>query len=431
MAFKATEKGQALILIAFAAIGLFAFAALAIDGSRAFSDKRHAQNAADTSALAAALAKIRDTTNNRNVWDSAAKTRATSNGYDNNGTTNIVEFFVCGESGSSCTALPAGAKPEEYVEVKITSQVKMTFARVIGRIELVNQVSAVARAVPGYRKSLFSGQAMVALDKHNCAAYVYNGGGQVAVTGSGIFVNSDCSATNPAALNSNANGAGLVVPCYDVVGTVNQTKATITSTGPCSNSIGDHTHQIADPLATFPRPKVSCDPSNTPVGNTSTVLNPGYYTGSVFPGGNVNYTLKPGIYCINVSNGFNLSGGTQVHGSGVLIYMINGGVNWNSDSALSASTDPNDPFQGLLLAMAPGNIQSVDIQGNGSSTFTGTILAPESLVKLAGGSGTTTELYNQVIANQITVTGGAGLDINYQANQQWQPPVPPEIQMNQ
>src|SRR5205085_6311716 len=50
MAFKTAEKGQALILIAFTAIALFGFAALAIDGARSFSDKRHAQNAADTSA---------------------------------------------------------------------------------------------------------------------------------------------------------------------------------------------------------------------------------------------------------------------------------------------------------------------------------------------------------------------------------------------
>ena len=57
MAFKTTEKGQALIVIALAAVMLFAFASLAIDGSMAFSDKRHAQNAADTSVLAAALAK--------------------------------------------------------------------------------------------------------------------------------------------------------------------------------------------------------------------------------------------------------------------------------------------------------------------------------------------------------------------------------------
>ena len=50
-----SEKGQALIIITFAAVILFGFAALAIDGSMVFSDKRHAQNAADTSAWQAPL----------------------------------------------------------------------------------------------------------------------------------------------------------------------------------------------------------------------------------------------------------------------------------------------------------------------------------------------------------------------------------------
>jgi Flp pilus assembly protein TadG len=429
MTIKAREKGQALILIALVAIGLFGFAALAIDGSAAFSDERHAQNAADTSALAAALANIRGKDWNDTV--STARIRATSNGYDNNGTTNIVEVYLCNDANATCTALPAGAKPEEYIQVKITSHVKTYFARVIGRNEMKNVVTAVAHAVPGYRRSLFSGQAMVALDKHDCASYVYNGGGKVTVTGSGIFVNSDCPATNPAALNSNANGAGLEVPCYNVVGTVNDSKATVTTTGPCSSSKQDQTQQIANPLAAFPRPNVSCNPSDTPVGNTATVLNPGYYPGSNFPPINGDLTLNPGTYCINASNGFNVTGGTTVHGSGVLIYMISGGVNWNANTTLSANTDPNSPFEGLLLALAPLNSQSVNLQGNGTSTFTGTILAPESEVKLAGSQDSATVLYNQVIANKVSVTGGAGLVINYQANQQWQPPVPPAIEMNQ
>jgi Flp pilus assembly protein TadG len=50
------ERGQALIMIAFAAVGLFAFTALAIDGGAAFSKKRQAQNAADAASLAGALA---------------------------------------------------------------------------------------------------------------------------------------------------------------------------------------------------------------------------------------------------------------------------------------------------------------------------------------------------------------------------------------
>ncbi len=363
------ERGQALILIVFAAVALFAFTALAIDGSMIFSDRRHAQNAADTSALAAALSKIRNPD-----WDAAvatAKARATSNGYNDNKTTNVVEVYLCNDANATCTALPSGADPKQYIQVKITSHVKTTFARVIGRTFVTNTVNAVAHVVPGYKKSLFSGQALVSLALHDCKAFEYTGGGTTHVTGSGIFVNSDCTGVNPAALNSNSAGSGLDVPCYNVVGTVNNA-GTLTTSGPCSNSKQDQSQQLTNPLATFPTPNVPCDPTKTPVGNTSSVLNPGYYTGSNFPPYNGTQTMNPGIYCINVSNGFNLSGQTEVHGSGVLIYMIDGGVNWNSNSNLSASTNPNNPYQGLLLAIAPNNCNSINIQGNGTSTFTGT-----------------------------------------------------------
>src|SRR5688572_33079965 len=52
-----SERGQALIIFALAAIGIFGIVGLAIDGSAKFSDRRHAQNAAYSGALAAALAK--------------------------------------------------------------------------------------------------------------------------------------------------------------------------------------------------------------------------------------------------------------------------------------------------------------------------------------------------------------------------------------
>jgi uncharacterized membrane protein len=113
-----TPRGQALILIAFAATGLFAVTGLAIDGGAKFSDRRHAQNAADAAALAAALEKVTalangvsnlsPTTHNvetcpppRGVSASpvcdalqlAALNRAKSNGYDNNLASNTVEVY--------------------------------------------------------------------------------------------------------------------------------------------------------------------------------------------------------------------------------------------------------------------------------------------------------------------------------------------------
>ena len=100
------ERGQALILIVFAAVGLFAFAALAIDGSRVFSDRRHAQNAADTAVMAAALAKVRAT----DYADAAVK-RAESNGFTLANST--VEVHLCSEVASGGLVPPCRACPLE------------------------------------------------------------------------------------------------------------------------------------------------------------------------------------------------------------------------------------------------------------------------------------------------------------------------------
>jgi Tfp pilus assembly protein PilV len=54
-----SERGQALVLIVIGIIGLVGITALSIDGGNAYFDRRRAQNAADTAAMAAGLAKVR------------------------------------------------------------------------------------------------------------------------------------------------------------------------------------------------------------------------------------------------------------------------------------------------------------------------------------------------------------------------------------
>ncbi|MEJ2303473.1 MAG: Tad domain-containing protein [Anaerolineales bacterium] len=49
---SSSERGQALILLVFAAVALLGFTALAIDGGMVYADRRHAQNAADAASLA-------------------------------------------------------------------------------------------------------------------------------------------------------------------------------------------------------------------------------------------------------------------------------------------------------------------------------------------------------------------------------------------
>jgi len=430
VALKTTEKGQALILIAFIAVVLFAFAGLAIDGSMAFSDERHAQNAADTSALAGALAKIRG-----NDWNTLARARATSNGYNNNGTSNVVDVYLCSDANATCTALPAGALPAEYIQVRITSTVQTYFARVVGRTEFVNQVNAVAHAVPGYRTSTFGGNAIVALSTGSCPAFDYGGGATTTVTGSGIFVNSRCDGTGSynasnQALNSSSNNTSLTVPCFSIVGGATVRPSSLISTGGCTSSTNNPAAYIPNPLTIYQKTNIPCGPAAT---YNATTLNPGSYSGAFPPGGQT--SMNPGIYCIDAGNqSFSLAGGQTLTGSNVLIYMKSGNVNWTSGGIqISAMQGVNPEYDGLLLYLAQGNCDDVSITGNGTSRYVGTILAPCSLVKLAGGSSTGNQnvLENQIIADRVQLSGNNSLNINYNAQQQWQPPVPPAIEMNQ
>src|SRR5215211_3749905 len=216
---KSQEKGQVLILIALAAIGLVGFSALAIDGSKVFSDRRHAQNAADTASLAAALSKIRADPPETGdaVAEVAGLARAASNGYDN--TNSIVEVNNCGELNlnPACQGLPAGADPTEYLQVVIRLKTQTTFARVVGRTEIASVVSAVARAIPSGPKPVGDGFALSAMSLHDPDAVYGHGNFDLDIKNSGLFDNSDgndgCAFTT-----SGSSGTYSVDTAFSVVG---------------------------------------------------------------------------------------------------------------------------------------------------------------------------------------------------------------------
>ena len=71
-----SRRGQAIVLIVFAIIGLIAITALAIDGGNAFADRRKAQSAADNASLAAALAGAK-----KQNYQTAADALVQANGF--------------------------------------------------------------------------------------------------------------------------------------------------------------------------------------------------------------------------------------------------------------------------------------------------------------------------------------------------------------
>jgi hypothetical protein len=401
-----SNHGQALILIVFAAVALVGMTALAVDGGNVFSDHRHAQNAADAAALAAALAKVKD-----QDWHATGLERAASNGYDNNGTTNTVELYLCDDPNSDCGVY---AGNDEYIQVLITSHVKTYFAQVVEVAEITNNVNAVAHAKPITYNPMFPGSAVVGLSPHDCKAITYQGNADTTITDGGIYVNSDCS---DAAFFNHSSAAILTAPSLCSVGGVQYNPDALDVS---SIQTGCEQEPYPDPQYIYPTP--DCTSPAVVDGNT---LNPGNWSGKFPPSGVTQ--LSPGQYCVSDGD-FKLNAGDTLTGNGVFIYMVTGGVTWNGGATINLSSPTSGIYQGLLLYLPFTNSSAVTINGNSSSTFSGTILAPASDVSVLGTGAT--GLTGQILGYTVDLTGNSATQITYDSDSIWHAPILPKVQLS-
>jgi Flp pilus assembly protein TadG len=480
MFIKAREKGQALILIALAAIGLFSFSALAVDGGRVYSDKRHAQNAADTAVLAAALAKIRG-----EDYVTAGEGRALSNGYEQ----STVDVKLCSEV--PCPNLPDDANPAEYIKVTITSVTQTTFARVLGRESVTTVVEAVARAfvppvtgeegvpgVPGATATptptsppgstptptftptptlpptpvpFFFGAGLSTLKPTGEKTLEINGNATLDIINSGTFVNSNSNC----AMHANGNIDMSVDTAFGVVGTL-CTNGNIHRDGP----VVPAAPIPYPPALNIPVPNITCTGTGYKSGNT---YYPGTWSSQLLFNGNGNVTMMPGNYCLQ--NGANFNGNTNItahnvnvkltggefiingnstftcsnatflsegygqgfrfNGNGnnncteVLFYARTGEVKWNGNVANTFQAKTSGPYKGLLIYMPYENTTPLDINGNAGNHIKGTILAVRSHININGNSGT--EVMNsEVIGYTMKFNGNGVLRIVYDGDENYQ-----------
>jgi Flp pilus assembly protein TadG len=437
---RKTERGQALVLIVFGMVGLIGATALAIDGGGAYSDRRHAQNAADTAVMAAGLTKIRNPTD-WSLAEAAGLLRAADNGYDNNGTTNDVHVYECTDAASSCT-LPAGATdPENYVQVTIRSTIPTYFARVVGVPQVTNGVQAMARAVPSVPTPWFGGQALVAL-MPGCKGggwpddpFTVGGTGLTVVNGSGVFVNSNCANAFTSSNNATLTSSGGTCVVGGVVGG-----------GTIVPPADDYCGTPVDPLA-YQMPGInagSCTTNGSIIdtGGNNYVASPGNYAGSfpnVSPAGTLK--LQPGIYCLNNGGGalalsgtwdittdVNSNGFFDDPGEGVAFYVPNGSVTFNGGSNVHIAplNGTGTGADGYLFVLPATNTSTVKLTGGNGSLFVGTILAPASLVTLEGNNATI-GFDCQVMGYAIKITGGGTIDITYDADKTGETYTSPEL----
>jgi len=400
------QQGQALILLVATFIGIFALVALAIDAGNAFSDRRKAQNAADAAALAAALAKIKS-----QDYTAAALTRAANNGYGENTAKSSVE--VINPPGAGCNrADEPYAGNNEYIQVVIHSIVDTYFAPILGIDQLHNCVESIAHAKPPTTAPIAYGSAIASLNLHDCRSFWVHGTSDTVVTGSGVFVNSDCSTGAFQAFDQSGHGS-LTAPNICVVGG---------ATYGAGDVIPPPT--TGCPAILYPPeylwPSPSCLTEGT---NNGTTLTPGNIPGSWLNGDKI---LQPGSYCI--SGDVSINSNDHITGTGVLLYFINGGIYINGDAEVNISAQTTGDYAGLLIYLSLMNSNNVVLNGNGNSAFTGTILAPASNIQV-NGSGSAYGYHSQIIGYTVDLSGSAVANIYYNDNENYDITLPPSIEI--
>lgn len=398
-----------MVLVVLGIVALVGITALAVDGGNVFLDRRKAQNAADTAALASALARIRGENFVQKAYASAAQ-----NGYNNNGKTNTVKIYSPPVKGSHVGDI-------EYIQVVITSNVNTYFARVIGRNTIVNQVSAVSRTKLPEVKELLDGNAVVSLAQtSNCEnqkSFWLHGEATLDITGGGVFVNSD----NPeCAFQSQGNGSIRIRDNHNItiVGGANIQKPQLLTPYPPKTGA----YQIPYPPPFF-LPKVGCSKDAEIDELTGTRMSPGSWNEDTFPPPNVR-TLEKGVYCVK---NFEVTG--YLEGTGVTI-LVEGELHWNGGATIDLSAPKTGDLAGLLIYLPPENHNKVVLNGNGQSNIKGTILAPGSTIHI-NGNDSKEGFHSQIIGYHIDVDGNSNVVIKYFDDQNYHAMTMPEVELTE
>lgn len=404
------ESGQAMVLFVLGFVALLGFTALAIDGGNVYTDRRHAQNAADASALAGALQKSNGRTNPEVVQ--AAEVSASTNGY----------------SGSDVFAQVTGpfydfSGKYYLVNTTITSTVNTSFAQVVFSGPLRNTVTASARsqasqpALPGYA---IIGMGDCLNDGGNLISG--NGGGPsggVRAYDGGIFVNTPETAANPCAISPPNNGYGVYadtsiasVGSYNYAGVNNLNYSTMV-TG-VNGGV-----PIDDPLAELPEPQ--CTTNGTTSGSG---FQPGNWNGNDLGTG----TYAPGIYCIN--GDLHLSGDDALLGDGLVLYFKNGAIIYTGNAYMQI-TAPNVlnclgtdgdatascTYKGIAIFSARTNTSTIEVRGNGGNAIQGMVYALSGTLDARGGGNDAQDavIIGQVVVGRVNNMGGGDVKVTYNA----------------
>jgi Flp pilus assembly protein TadG len=439
------DQGQTTVLMALiAGTVLSGMLALVVDVGLLYRQRRIVQAAADSGALSAAEGESTSTD-----ITSSATTAATQNG--------LTIGTGSGQASVTATDGISGTGNTAYVRVTVTAHTPTIFLGILNSGFRTMDVSADAQAsyLKGGSSACMTGLSTTGVAVPYASGVEVNGStnmiwnttvmSDIATQGNSRINTPNCGiqACGPTssyyASGSGKTGAGIYAwgsgnitasstssPSY---GTDNS-GSTISPKPTAKSCSGD---PLASTMPAAPSTSGSCsDPGwmkNGTGGGGTYSISPGTYCN--FNTANVaKLTLQPGLYVIKTT--FSTNSGTTISGTGVTIYLANGVIaNSGNYTYVSGGATPYGVGNGTTMnisAPTSGSYAGIAIWdgnasastpdtftfgGGASSTFSGSIYAPNTNLVLGNGSGTST-MSSNIIANTIMILGGSTLQNNYQ-----------------
>ncbi len=402
-------------MIVFAIIGLIGMTALAVDGGRAFVEKRNVQNAADSTALGGALARVRDVS--QTTWVDQTYAIAKVSGFDNNGKSNIVQVYSPPISG-------AYAKDIEYIQVIITEHVPTYFGSVVGINQITVRAETIARAKNSILGAILNGDALISLaptsDCQDKRAFWVHGESTLSVSGGGIFVNSN----NPdCALTQNGNGSIRLEDGYNVkiVGGADIQKPQLITPFPVLT--GSTARAYPPP---FIMPKLGCHKAAEILPDGKTMSSGSWSQKESFPPMGVQF-LEAGVYCITDTD-FIIKGEDSLEGKNVIIKIEGGELRIDGQGKINLKAPASGDFAGLLFYLPIDNRFPVTLNLGKDSSIRGTILAPGAEIRINGDK-SDYGFHSQIIGYMIRSDGQSNIKIVYKNEDNFDVFSMPEIQL--
>lgn len=403
----ADESGQTLIFVALALTCVLGFVGLATDVSSMLHDKRIVQTAADTAALAGATEYLYVSTVPSDVQK--AGTDATQADGITNGTNGTVTINVPPVNGPHAGA--AG-----YVEAIVQKVDHRYFLGLVGASTATVAARAVAWTGAPSTACFYVLQSPTAFP-----AVQLTGSYNVGVPDCGMI---DDSTADPAmSITGKSNNSYLNAKYVGVVGSVSGTVRN--GATPVSGVV-----PVSDPLAgilpvysctatacteTLPSGKSSAGPTcaaaPTASGSTWGPATPDgavCYTNTTIPG---NITMNPGTYIFTASS-VSLGGNTGITAdAGITFYFTTGSLTMKGTPGI-VITPPGaasgNPFAGIAYVQAPGDTSTLQMNGDSSGLFNGTIYAPDAELEIIGND---TINLPELIVGTFNDTGNATVNI--------------------